>query len=54
MLNCRASTLDFEVKIASLIAKTKIYNIAGKFGKFTLFEHLAKKFGKLTDQRKGY
>ena len=25
----------------------------GKFGKFTLFEHLAKMFGKLIDQLKG-
>ena len=26
----------------------------GKFGKFTLYKHFAKKFGELIDQAKGY
>ena len=28
--------------------------VGGKFGEFALFEHLAKKFGELVNQPKGY
>ena len=36
------------------IAVALRYHIVGKFGKFTVFKHLVKMFGKSTDQPKGY
>ena len=39
--------------VNSLVTLTS-YCVTGKYGEFTLFEHLVKKLGKLIDQPKAY
>ena len=56
LLSSILSTNTFVIIYAAVNSLVMLasYCITGKYGEFTLFEHLVKKLGKLIDQPKAY